>query len=67
MKESVESETLGEEEVIEACECPKGVVEKRPNRAAVWTFQEAEAVGGSEFDSFNSKVNSKVNTLQQQS
>ena len=45
---------------------PKGVVEKQPNRAAVWTFQEAEAVGGSEVDSFNSKVNGKVNTLQQQ-
>jgi hypothetical protein len=34
---------------------PKGVVEKWPNRAAVWTFQEAEAVGGSEVDSFNSR------------
>src|SRR2546423_10130569 len=45
---------------------PKGVVEKQPNRAAVWTFQEAEAVGGSEVDSFNSKVNGKVNILQQQ-
>jgi hypothetical protein len=43
---------------------PKGVVEKQPNRAAVWTFQETE--GGSEVDSFNSKVNGKVNTLQQQ-
>jgi hypothetical protein len=42
---------------------PKGVVEKQP-RAAVWTFQEAEAVGGSEVDSFNSKVNGKVHTLQ---
>ena len=42
---------------------PKGVVEKQPNQAAVWTFQEAEAVGGSEVDSFNSKVNGKVNTL----
>ena len=45
---------------------PEGVVEKQPNRAAVWTFQEAEAVGGSEVDSFNSKVNGKVNILQQQ-
>jgi hypothetical protein len=43
---------------------PKGVVEKQPNRAVVWTFQEAEAVGGSEVDSFNSKVNGKVHTLQ---
>ena len=24
---------------------PEGVVEKQPDRAAVWTFQEAEAVG----------------------
>ena len=31
---------------------PEGVVEKQPDRAAVWTFQEAEAVGGSEVDSF---------------
>jgi hypothetical protein len=45
---------------------PEGVVEKQPDRAAVWTFWEAEAVGGSEVDSFNSRVNSKVNTLQQQ-
>ena len=45
---------------------PEGVVEKQPDRAAVWTFREAEAVGGSEVDSFNSKVNGKVNTLQQQ-
>jgi hypothetical protein len=45
---------------------PEGVVEKQPDRAAVWTFQEAEAVGGSEVDSFNSRVNGKVNTLQQQ-
>jgi hypothetical protein len=41
---------------------PEGVVEKQPDRAAVWTFQEAEAVGGSEV---NSRVNSKVNGLQQ--
>ena len=45
---------------------PKGVVEKQPDRAAVWTFQEAEALGGSEVDSFNGKVNREVNTLQQQ-
>ena len=45
---------------------PEGVVEKQPDRAAVWTFQEAEAVGGSEVISFNSRVNGKVNTLQQQ-
>ena len=45
---------------------PKGVVEKQPDRAAVWTFQEAEEVGGGEVDSFNSRVNGKVNTLQQQ-
>ena len=45
----------------------EGMVEKQPNRAAVWTFQEAEALGGSEVDSFNSKVNGKVNMLQQQS
>lgn len=42
---------------------PKGVVEKQPNRAAVWAFQEAEAVGGSEVTSFNSNVNDVVNTL----
>ena len=35
----------------------EGVVEKQPDRAAVWTFQEAEAVGGSEVISFNSRVN----------
>jgi hypothetical protein len=45
---------------------PKGVMEKQPNRAAIWTFQEVETVCGSEVDSFNSKVNGKVNTLQQQ-
>jgi len=45
---------------------PEGVVEKQPDRAAVWTFQEAEEVGGGEVDSFNSRVNGKVNTLQQQ-
>jgi hypothetical protein len=43
----------------------EGVVEKQPDRAAVWTFQEAEAVGGSEAVSFNSRVNGKVNALQQ--
>jgi hypothetical protein len=31
-------------------------VEKQPDRAAVWTFQEAEAVSGSEVISFNSKA-----------
>jgi hypothetical protein len=45
---------------------PKGVVEKQPNRAAVWTFQEAEGVDGGEVDNFNSRVNGKANTLQQQ-
>jgi hypothetical protein len=45
---------------------PKGVVEKQPNRAAVWTFQEVEEVGGGEVNSFNSRVNGKANTLQQQ-
>ena len=55
-----------EEDIIEACELPKGVVEKPPDRAAVWTFQEVEAIGGSDFDSFNSRDNGKVNTLQQQ-
>jgi hypothetical protein len=45
---------------------PKGAAEKQPNRAAIWTFQEAEAVGGSEVNSFNGKVNGKVHTLQQQ-
>ena len=44
---------------------PEGVVEKQPDRAAIWTFQEAEVVGGSEVISFNSRVNGKVNTLQQ--
>jgi len=32
---------------------PEGVLEKQPDRAAVWTFQEAEEVGGGEVDSFN--------------
>ena len=45
---------------------PKGAVEKQPDRAAVWTFQEVEEVGGGEVDSFDSRVNGKVNTLQQQ-
>jgi hypothetical protein len=45
---------------------PEGVVEKQPDRATVWTFQEAEAVGGSEVISFNSRINGKANTLQQQ-
>jgi hypothetical protein len=45
---------------------PKGVVEKQPNRAALWTFQEVEEVGGGEVNSFNSRVNGKANTLQQQ-
>ena len=35
---------------------PKGVVGKQPDRAAVWTFQEAEEVGGGEVDSFNSRA-----------
>jgi hypothetical protein len=42
---------------------PEGVVEKQLDRAAVWTFQEAEVVGGSEIDSFNSRVNGKINML----
>ena len=42
---------------------PEGVVEKQPDRAAVEIFQEAEAVGGSKANSFNSRVNGKVNTL----
>jgi hypothetical protein len=42
---------------------PEDVVEKQPDRAAVEIFQEAEAVGGSEVNSFNRKVNGKVNTL----
>jgi hypothetical protein len=45
---------------------PEDVMEKQPDRAAVWTFQESEAVGGSEINSFDSRVNGKVNTLQQQ-
>ena len=45
---------------------PEGAVEKQPDRAAVWTFQEAEAVGDSEIDSFDSRVNGKANTLHQQ-
>ena len=32
------------------------MVEKQPGRAAVWTFQEVEAVGGSEIDSFDSRT-----------
>src|SRR5271156_6742310 len=43
---------------------PEGVVEKLPDRAAVWTFQEAEAVGGSEVDSFNSRA--EICTLRSQ-
>ena len=35
---------------------PEGVVEKQPDRAAVWTFQEAEEVGGGEVNSFNSRA-----------
>src|SRR3954468_9518225 len=38
---------------------PERVVEKQPDRAAVWTFQEAEAVGGNEVISFNSRVNAR--------
>ena len=44
----------------------EGVLEKQPGRAAVWTFQEAGAVGGSEVNSFNTRINGKVNTLGQQ-
>jgi hypothetical protein len=44
---------------------PEGVVEKQPGRAAFWTFQEAEAIGGSEVISFNSRANGEVNALQQ--
>jgi len=42
---------------------PKGVVDKQPNRAAVWIFQEAEAVGSSEVDSFNSRAENLYITL----
>jgi hypothetical protein len=45
---------------------PEGTVKKQPDRAAVWTSQGAEAVSGSEIISFNSRVNDKVNALQQQ-
>jgi hypothetical protein len=45
---------------------PEGVVEKQPDRTAVWIFQEAEAVSGSEVDNFNSRINGNVNMLQQQ-
>jgi hypothetical protein len=45
---------------------PEGMVEKQPDRAAIWACQEEEAVGGSMVISFNSRVNGKVNTLQQQ-
>jgi hypothetical protein len=43
---------------------PEGVVEKQLDRAAVWTFQEAEVVGGSEIDSFNSRA--EICTLRSQ-
>ena len=43
---------------------PEGVVETQPDRAAVWTFQEAEAVGGSEVISFNSRA--EICTLRSQ-
>src|SRR5271168_1691441 len=43
---------------------PEGVVEKQPGRAAVWTFQEAEAIGGSEVISFNSRA--EICTLRSQ-
>ena len=36
---------------------PEGVVEKQTGQAAVWTFQEAEAIGGSEVISFDSRAN----------
>jgi hypothetical protein len=42
---------------------PEGVVEKQLDRAAVWPFQETEVVGGSEINSFNSRVNGKINML----
>ena len=38
---------------------PEGVVEKQADRVAVWTFQEAEAVGGSEVISFNSRLTAR--------
>jgi hypothetical protein len=53
-----------EEDIIEACECSEGVMEKLPDRAAVWIFQEAEVVGGSEVDSFNSRA--EICTLRSQ-
>jgi hypothetical protein len=34
---------------------PEGVLEKQPDRVAVWIFQEVEAVSGSEAISINSK------------
>jgi hypothetical protein len=43
---------------------PEGVVEKQPDRAAVWTFYEAEAVGDSEVISFNSRA--EICTLRSQ-
>jgi hypothetical protein len=39
-------------------------VEKQPDRAAVLTFQKAEAVGGSKVDSFNSRA--EICTLRSQ-
>jgi hypothetical protein len=35
---------------------PEVVVENQPDRAAIWAFQEAEAAGGSEVGSFNSRA-----------
>jgi hypothetical protein len=43
---------------------PEGVVEKQLDRAAVWTFQETEAVGGSEVDNVNSRA--EIGTLRSQ-
>jgi hypothetical protein len=42
---------------------PEDVMEKQPGWVAVWTFQGAEAVGGSEIDSFYSRINGKVSIL----
>jgi hypothetical protein len=43
---------------------PEGVVEKQPDRAAVWTFQEAETVGGSKVEGFNNRA--EICTLRSQ-
>jgi hypothetical protein len=44
------------EDIYRSLRMPEGVVEKQPERAAVWAFQEAEVVGGGEVDGFNSRA-----------